>query len=162
MKAVLRQHNESAYALLRMVVGFLFFCHGVVAVYFLLGEGTPYSPAWLYNTAGIVEFVTGALVLVGYQTRIAAFLASGQMAVAYFYRHQPDGLLPIQNDGELAALFEGAGADPSQRVVTYCGGGIAASNDAFVLAMLGYENVAIYDASMSEYAADPSLPLVAD
>ena len=63
---------------------------------------------------------------------------------------------------ELAALFDGAGADPSQRVVTYCGGGIAASNDAFVLAMLGYENVAVYDASMSEYAADPSLPLVAD
>ena len=63
---------------------------------------------------------------------------------------------------ELAALFEAAGADPSQRVVTYCGGGIAASNDAFVLAMLGYENVAVYDASMSEYAADPSLPLVAD
>ncbi|MXZ90999.1 MAG: sulfurtransferase [Chloroflexi bacterium] len=63
---------------------------------------------------------------------------------------------------ELAALFTEAGADPEQRVVTYCGGGIAASNDAFVLAMLGYRNVAVYDASMSEYAADPSLPLVAD
>ena len=63
---------------------------------------------------------------------------------------------------ELAALFEAAGADRSKRVVTYCGGGIAASNDAFILAMLGYENVAVYDASMSEYAADPSLPLVAD
>ena len=63
---------------------------------------------------------------------------------------------------ELAALFAAAGADPAQRVVTYCGGGIAASNDAFVLAMLGYQDVAVYDASMSEYAADPSLPLVAD
>ena len=63
---------------------------------------------------------------------------------------------------ELAALFADAGANPSQRVVTYCGGGIAASNDAFILAMLGYQNVAVYDASMSEYAADPSLPLVAD
>ena len=63
---------------------------------------------------------------------------------------------------ELASLFTAAGADRAQRVVTYCGGGIAASNDAFVLAMLGYENVAVYDASMSEYAADPSLPLVAD
>ncbi|MYB41667.1 MAG: sulfurtransferase [Chloroflexi bacterium] len=60
---------------------------------------------------------------------------------------------------ELAPLFEQAGADRTQRVVTYCGGGIAASNDAFVLALLGYENVAVYDASMSEYAADPSLPL---
>ena len=63
---------------------------------------------------------------------------------------------------DLASLFEAAGADRAQRVITYCGGGIAASNDAFVLAMLGYENVAVYDASMSEYATDPSLPLVAD
>ena len=63
---------------------------------------------------------------------------------------------------ELAPLFEQAGADRTRRVVTYCGGGIAASNDAFVLALLGYENVAVYDASMSEYAADPSLPLVVD
>ncbi len=60
---------------------------------------------------------------------------------------------------ELAALFEKAGADRTQRVVTYCGGGIAASSDALVLSLLGYEDVAVYDASMSEYAADPSLPL---
>ncbi len=64
--------------------------------------------------------------------------------------------------GELEALFEHAGADRSQRVVTYCGGGIAASNDAFVLSLLGYRNVAVYDASMSEYAANPSLPLEVD
>ena len=63
---------------------------------------------------------------------------------------------------ELATLFEEAGADRTQRVVTYCGGGIAASNDALVLSLLGYENVAVYDASMSEYAADPSLPLEVD
>ena len=60
---------------------------------------------------------------------------------------------------ELGLLFAQAGAARTQRVVTYCGGGITASNDAFVLAMLGYENVAVYDASLSEYAADPSLPL---
>ena len=105
MKTVLPQHRETAYALLRIVVGFLFFCHGMVAIAFLFGEGTPYSPTWLYNTAGIVELVVGALVLVGCRVRIAAFLASGQMAVAYFYRHQLGGLLPIENDGELAALF---------------------------------------------------------
>ncbi len=63
---------------------------------------------------------------------------------------------------ELAPLFEQAGADRTRRVVTYCGGGIAASSDAFVLALLGYEDVAVYDASMSEYAADPALPLVVD
>jgi thiosulfate/3-mercaptopyruvate sulfurtransferase len=44
-------------------------------------------------------------------------------------------------------------------VITYCGGGIAASNDAFILTLLGYENVAVYDASMSEWAADPSLSM---
>ena len=105
MKTLLTSHRDSAYALLRIVVGFSFFCHGVVAVAAMLGEGTPYSPAWLYNTAGIVEFVAGGLVLVGYRVRLAAFLASGQMAVAYFYRHQPMGLLPIENDGELAVLY---------------------------------------------------------
>lgn len=105
MKTVLGQHRETAYALLRMAAGFNFFCHGIVAVAFLLGEGTPYSPAWLYNTAGIIEFVTGALILVGFRTRYAAALASVQMLIAYFYRHQPDGLLPIENDGELALLY---------------------------------------------------------
>ena len=105
MKTVLARHRGSAYALLRIVVGFSFLCHGVIAVAALLGEGTPYSPAWLYNTAGIVEFVTGALVLIGYRTELAAFFASGQMAVAYFYRHQPDGLLPVENQGELAVLY---------------------------------------------------------
>ena len=105
MTAVLSRHRESAHALLRIVAGFGFLCHGVVAVAALLGDGTPYSPTWLYNTAGIVEFVTGALVLVGYRARLAAFLASGEMAVAYFYRHLPDGLWPIQNDGELAMLY---------------------------------------------------------
>ncbi len=60
---------------------------------------------------------------------------------------------------ELASMFAAVAPDKTQRVVTYCGGGIAASNDAFVLSLLGYEDVAVYDASMSEYAADESLPL---
>jgi thiosulfate/3-mercaptopyruvate sulfurtransferase len=60
---------------------------------------------------------------------------------------------------QLAQRFAQVGADRAERVITYCGGGIAASNDAFILTMLGYENVAVYDASMSEWAADPSLPM---
>ena len=59
----------------------------------------------------------------------------------------------------LAKRFADVGADVAERVITYCGGGIAASNDAFILTMLGYENVAVYDASMSEWASDPSLPM---
>ena len=64
--------------------------------------------------------------------------------------------------GDLAEMFASVAPDKSQRVMTYCGGGIAASNDALVLSLLGYDNVAVYDASMSEYAADESLPLVVD
>ena len=60
---------------------------------------------------------------------------------------------------ELAKRFAQVGADRAERVITYCGGGIAASNDAFILTLLGYEDVAVYDASMSEWAADPSLPM---
>ena len=62
----------------------------------------------------------------------------------------------------LAEQFAAAGADRGRRVITYCGGGIAASNDAFVLSLLGYGNVAVYVASMSEWAADESLPLEVD
>jgi thiosulfate/3-mercaptopyruvate sulfurtransferase len=49
-----------------------------------------------------------------------------------------------------------------RRVVTYCGGGIAASSDAFTLHRLGFDDVAVYDASLQEWAADPSLPMVVD
>lgn len=58
----------------------------------------------------------------------------------------------------LRARFAEAGA-LDKRVITYCGGGIAASADALVLTMLGHENVLLYDASLSEWAADPALPM---
>jgi thiosulfate/3-mercaptopyruvate sulfurtransferase len=61
--------------------------------------------------------------------------------------------------GELRALFQAAGALDGKRVVTYCGGGIAASSDALALTLLGVEDVAVYDGSLSEWAADPSLPM---
>jgi thiosulfate/3-mercaptopyruvate sulfurtransferase len=62
----------------------------------------------------------------------------------------------FRSDEELARLFTG---DPGQRTITYCGGGIAASSNAFVLTRLGYENVAIYAASLEEWAADPENPM---
>ena len=63
---------------------------------------------------------------------------------------------------ELRAAFEGVGAaqDKDRRILVYCGGGIAATLDAFVLtAMLGHRNVAVYDNSMQEWSNDPSLPM---
>ncbi len=60
---------------------------------------------------------------------------------------------------EIRRRFEAAGARPDQRMITYCGGGIAASSAAFAATMAGYPDVALYDASLSEWAADPSLPM---
>ncbi len=59
---------------------------------------------------------------------------------------------------ELRRRFEGVGA-MDRKVITYCGGGIAASADALVLTMLGHKDVKLYDASLSEWAKDPSLPM---
>ena len=59
----------------------------------------------------------------------------------------------------LRERFSEAGVLAAGRVITYCGAGIAASSDAFVLTLLGHENVAVYDASLSEWATDPSLPM---
>ena len=61
--------------------------------------------------------------------------------------------------GELAAMFAETGADKAEKVITYCGGGIAASADAFVLALLGHDNVALYDGSLSEWVKDPAAPM---
>jgi thiosulfate/3-mercaptopyruvate sulfurtransferase len=62
----------------------------------------------------------------------------------------------------LRERFAAAGVLGAGRVITYCGGGIAASSDAFVLTLLGHDDVAVYDASLSEWAADASLPMETD
>lgn len=59
----------------------------------------------------------------------------------------------------LREKFAAAGALDARRVITYCGGGIAASSDALVLTLLGHDDVAVYDGSLSEWAADPTLPM---
>jgi thiosulfate/3-mercaptopyruvate sulfurtransferase len=61
-----------------------------------------------------------------------------------------------------AALFASVGAEPGKRILNYCGGGIAATLDAFVQHQLGYPDIAVYDASMSEWAKDDSLPIETD
>jgi thiosulfate/3-mercaptopyruvate sulfurtransferase len=60
---------------------------------------------------------------------------------------------------KLRELFEEAGALGAERFITYCGAGIAASSDALALALLGVDNVAVYDGSLAEWAADPALPM---
>jgi thiosulfate/3-mercaptopyruvate sulfurtransferase len=64
------------------------------------------------------------------------------------------------NSDLLQAQIESVGAIGQERVMTYCGGGIAASSAALVLTLFGIDHVAVYDGSLTEWAADPSLPLV--
>ena len=89
---------------LRIVAGFLFIPHGVQKLFGALGAdpAATFSRSWW---AGLIEFVGGLLILVGFQTRWTAFLCSGLMAFAYWIAHGTDALLPIVNDGELAMLY---------------------------------------------------------
>jgi thiosulfate/3-mercaptopyruvate sulfurtransferase len=65
----------------------------------------------------------------------------------------------FRSDEELTAMHN---IDPNTRVITYCGGGIVASTNAFILTRLGFTNVAVYTASLQEWAADPTCPMVVE
>ena len=93
-----------AYAALRIVAGFLFALHGYQKVFGWFG-GRAADLTSLLGAAGMIESVAGVLIAAGLWTRPVAFLASGEMAVAYFRAHLPRGPWPIQNGGELAALY---------------------------------------------------------
>jgi putative oxidoreductase len=105
MPAFLQPHQDRIYALMRIVVGFLFLCHGLQKIFGVLGGSSGEMPPALRWSAGGIELVGGALVMVGFLTSWAAFIASGTMAVAYFMVHQPQALFPIVNKGEMAALY---------------------------------------------------------
>jgi putative oxidoreductase len=100
----LKRLEPTAYALLRIVAGLLFACHGLQKLLGLLG-GHRVALASLPGAAGIIETFGGLLVMIGLFTSPVAFICSGEMAYAYFTVHQPRGTFPIQNGGEPAALF---------------------------------------------------------
>jgi putative oxidoreductase len=91
----------------RIVVGLLFALHGTAKLFGWPATKSGAVPfgTWPYWWAGLIELVVGLLVALGLFTRLAALLGSGTMAYAYFTAHQPDGVLPIQNGGELAVLY---------------------------------------------------------
>ena len=103
MQSLLAPYSPYLYALLRIVAGLLFAQHGVQKLFGWLG-GTQMPLASQMGVAGIVEAVGGLAVALGLFTSPVAFIASGQMAVAYFQSHLPRGVWPIQNGGELAVL----------------------------------------------------------
>lgn len=103
------RHAPTAYALFRIVFGFLFGFHGAQKLLGAFGgidgDGAAAPLVGMYGAAGTIELLCGLLVMIGLFTRPAAFVASGLMAAAYFTAHQPVALWPVQNAGELAALY---------------------------------------------------------
>jgi putative oxidoreductase len=93
-----------AYALLRIIAGLLFISHGGQKLFGWFG-GQPVPIGSLFGVAGIIEIVLGALITIGLFTSIAAFVASGEMAGAYFIGHFPKSFWPLENQGEPAVLF---------------------------------------------------------
>lgn len=103
----LKPFEAPIYAIMRLLTGLLFMQHGLSKVFGILGDPPPpdMMPPPMRWTAGLIELLGGAMVAVGFQTRIAAFLSSGLMAAAYFIAHAPKGFFPVQNGGEMAILY---------------------------------------------------------
>lgn len=104
----LSRYTDHAYALLRIMAGFMFAFHGMQKLTGILAtfQPEPWTQIWV---GGIIELLGGLAILLGWKTRIAAFLCSGMMAVAYFQFHWKfqfgPKFFPALNEGELAALY---------------------------------------------------------
>ena len=107
MERLLAGYAPHAYAIMRIVVGVLFLCHGLQKVFGLFGgvNGAAAPLLSILGIAGLIELIAGALIVIGFATGTAAFVASGEMAFAYFMGHFPAGFWPIQNGGELAVFY---------------------------------------------------------
>lgn len=105
MKPFMSVYNSHCYALMRIVVGFLFLWHGTQKLFDFPSAMPPGVPAFITYIAGPIELIGGILIMIGLFTSWSAFLASGLMAFAYWIGHGTKALLPLLNNGELAALY---------------------------------------------------------
>ena len=114
LDARLSGYSSPVLSIFRIVFGILFTLHGTMKLFgWPIGEAVPVG-TWPFWFAGLIELVLGLLITVGFFTRIAAIIASGEMAVAYFWQHwalfsgEPASFWPFPNGGnggELAILF---------------------------------------------------------
>ena len=108
MERFLGKYEPYFYAILRIIAGFLLFWHGSQK---LFGFPTPKQVMPLngmFAVAGVIELVGGLMIILGFFAGFAAFIASGELAVAYFMVHAPNGFLPIEeggNGGERAVIY---------------------------------------------------------
>jgi putative oxidoreductase len=105
MAEFMKPYSSATYALMRIIVGLLFLCHGLSKLFSIPTPMPPGAPAFVVYGAGTIELVAGALVAAGFLTRWAAFIASGEMAAAYWMAHGTKAFFPIVNQGELAVIY---------------------------------------------------------
>jgi putative oxidoreductase len=105
MHRFLGKYSEYFYAVLRIVAGLMFAMHGAQKLFGWPGNKPTVPIASQMGAAGVIELVCGLMIALGLLASFAAFVASGEMAVAYFMVHAPKGSLPILNEGELAVLY---------------------------------------------------------
>jgi putative oxidoreductase len=92
---------------MRLIVGLMFFCHGAQKIFGWFSPPGQHAGALppLMLVGGWIEIIGGILIAVGLFTRLAAFIASGEMAAAFFMMHAKGSFLPIVNKGELAVVY---------------------------------------------------------
>lgn len=101
----LNRYADTVYCIMRLIVGLLFACHGGQKILGFPpgGHGAPEDMEGMIGAW--IELVAGFLIAFGLFTRVAAFIASGEMAYAYFKMHASGGFFPIQNHGEAAVFY---------------------------------------------------------
>jgi putative oxidoreductase len=99
------KYSQMILGILRIVVGAQFLEHGLGKLTGFPGGHTVALMSFPGGASGIIELVAGALILLGLFSRVAAFIASGEMAVAYFMAHFPRGPYPLLNGGDLAVTW---------------------------------------------------------
>jgi putative oxidoreductase len=105
MEKFLGRYSEAIYALFRFMAGVMFLLHGTQKLFGFPGGRDPVELISLPGLAGVIESVGGTLIALGLFASYAAFIASGEMATAYFMVHWPKSLFPLLNEGETAALY---------------------------------------------------------
>jgi putative oxidoreductase len=117
LDARLASYSSPVLSAFRIIFGLLFMLHGTMKLFgWPLGASIPVGtwPSWW---AGLIEFVTGLLIVVGFFTRIAAFIAAGHMAVAYFWMHWP----PLEGPAASFWPFDkGMGGNGGEAAIMYC------------------------------------------
>lgn len=105
MERFLGKYSAYFYAILRIVAGLMFAMHGSQKLLGWPGDGETVALDSMMGVAGIIELLGGILIAIGFLTSWAAFICSGEMAVAFFMAHFPQHWNPLINQGETAVLY---------------------------------------------------------